>query len=1055
MVESENSISFINSQILDIDDKFDDDEEQIDEIPKVQNIDNNKSQNIDNIKNQKEIQIFKPIQKKSPSKAMPFILFQDGKFIIQEQAKKILSQKSNENIGIVSLVGKYRTGKSFLLNRVILNMQDNSGFEVGPSFKPCTKGIWLWSEPLIIQNNHSKNPFPCFLIDTEGLEAYDEEVNHDSKIFLISVLISSLFIFNSFGAIDEMTLNTLSFIVNLSKSIKIKSVNKEDNEEDLGEYFPTLLWLLRDFSLKLEDKNGNVITEKQYLENALENVNGTSDSVEEKNRVRNLIKTYFPEKDCFVMVRPVENEEDLQNLENIPNEKLRKEFVEQSNIFRNKVKKKIKPKTFRKKLLSGSMLIELIQNILDSINAGSIPVIENSWKYVLQNECIKNSKEIINKFISEINEYRQENRNKKDFLKNVKQFTKKCAENCVSEFIQNSLLDDDNKKEYVEKLEKKINNEINKFDKENEKYFEEKFNKELEKLSKECISNFNNKKYIYEKNYNQFFTDIEEFKEKAFSVTPNFPNKSDIFFDKILIIIKKFFDEEIFKIKNITEKELNESKNEISKQKHKINALIKELDSTKEKNNSNITSLNNDLMAEKLNYKNLEEKMNNLLNLKKSDQDNYLKKIEEMKNNHDIKIKELLMAKTQLETDLKFNNEELIVLKMNNDKITSLNDQKFIYLNNEINNWKEKYNSLIKETKKKEENLKKENISLKEQIKNIKKENKKENINNNLFNTNMNNLLNYFKENLKAQNEENKNMFEKIIKEKQKSSENGNELFKNYTELIGKHSELKIEINTKENQIKNLEEQIIILNIYKQICEKTKSFQCVQCEKLYPYDIFKDHYNQCKESSIYNNKNQELESISNKNGFEGNKFILNPAKLKIKIIKGHLKNDELGKPYLEYILDINYNTQSWRISKRFNQFANLYKTIKNLFKNNIKMPQSSNIFVNFGGNFNGSFHENKIQQLEKFIKDISEIQIVSNSKIFKKFLEFNQNYDEENDIIYNNINDEERINFKNDNSNNNGGYNNRYNNESNLGEFNIQRNSKVSEFSDYQGNLFE
>ena len=1054
MVESENSNSFINSQILDIDDKFDDDEEQIDEIQKNQNIDNTKSQNIDNTKNQKEIQILKSIPKKSPSKAIPFILFQDGKFIIQEQAKKILSQKSNEKIGIMSLVGKYRTGKSFLLNRVILNMDDNSGFEVGHSIKPCTKGIWLWSEPLIIQNNHSKNPFPCFLIDTEGLEAYDEEVNHDSKIFLISVLMSSLFIFNSFGAIDEMTLNTLSFILNLSKSIKIKSVNKEDNEEDLGEYFPTLLWLLRDFYLKLEDKNGNVITEKQYLENALENVNGTSDTVEEKNRVRNLIKSYFPEKDCFVMVRPVENEEDLQNLENIPNDKLRKEFVEQSNIFRNKVKKKIRPKTFRKKLLSGSMLIELIQNIIDSINIGSIPVIENSWKYVLQNECIKNSKEIINKFLSEINEYRQKNKDKKDFLKIVKQFTKKCAENCVSQFIQNSLLDDDNKKEYVEKLENKINNEINKFNKENEKYFEDKFNKELEILSNEFISNFSKENDLYEKNYNQFFIDFESFKEKAFSITPNFPNKSDIFFDKVLIIIKKFIDEKIIKMKNTIEKELNESKNEINKQKHKINALIKELNSTQEKNNSNLASLNNDLMAEKLNYKNLEEKMNNLLNLKKSDQDNYLKKIEEMKNKHEIQIKELLMAKTQLEADLKFNNEELIVLKMNNDKITSLNDQKFVYLNNEINNWKEKYNSLNKETKKKEENLKKEIITLKEQIKNIKKQNKKENINNNLFNTNINNLMNYFKENLKAQNEENKNMFEKIIKEKQKISENGNELFKNYTELIAKDSELKIELNTKENQIKNLEEQNSILNIYKQICDKTKSFQCVQCEKLYPYDIFKDHYNECKESSINNSKNPNMENKSNKNGFEENKFVINPDKLKIKIIKGHLKNDELGKPYLEYILDINYNTQNWRISKRFNQFANLYKTIKNLFKNNIKMPQSSNIFVNFGGGFNGSFHENKIQQLEKFIKDLSEIQIVSNSKVFKKFLEFNQNFDEENYIIYNNINAEERINIKND-SNNNGGYNNRYNNENNFGEFNIQRNSKFNEINDYQDNLFE
>ena len=172
-------IKLLGSQILDIDDKFDDDEEQINETLKSQNSINNKSETI--------VKIPQPEQIKNTSKAIPFIIFQDGKFIIQEQAKNIISQKTNENIGIVSLVGKYRTGKSFLLNRVILDMQNNSGFEVGPSINPCTKGIWLWPEPLIIQNNHSKNPFPCFLIDTEGLGAYDEEINHDSKIFLISV----------------------------------------------------------------------------------------------------------------------------------------------------------------------------------------------------------------------------------------------------------------------------------------------------------------------------------------------------------------------------------------------------------------------------------------------------------------------------------------------------------------------------------------------------------------------------------------------------------------------------------------------------------------------------------------------------------------------------------------------------------------------------------------------------------------------------------------------------------------------------------------------------
>ena len=1033
MSDSENSKSFHDSQILDIDDKFDEDEEQTNVIQQNQNI------NIENKKNNIQISVQKEIKEKS--KAIPFIIFQDGKYLIQEQAKNILCQKSNENIGIISLVGKYRTGKSFLLNRVILNIENNSGFEVGPTFKPCTKGIWLWSEPLMIQNNHSKTPFPCFLIDTEGLGAYDEEVNHDTKIFLIAVLMSSLFIFNSFGAIDEMALNSLSFILNLSKSIKIKSINKEDNEDEFAEYFPTLLWLLRDFSLKLEDKNGNVITEKQYLENALEDINGTSDFIEEKNRVRNLIKSYFPEKDCFVMIRPVENEEDLQNLQNIPDNELRKEFVQQSNIFRNKVKKKIKPKTFKKRLISGAMLIELIQSILDSINKGSIPVIENSWKYMIQKECIKNSKEAINTFLLKINKFKEDNKNKNNFIKSMKKYMKKCSKNCISEFIKNSVLDDDNKKEYVEKLENKINNEINKFDKEIEKMLENKFNEGIDKLSDEFISNFTNDNNLYEKNYYQFFTDLETFKEKANTLTPNFPNKYDILIDKILLIINKFIDEEIIKIKRKTEKELNMTKNEITKQEHKNNVLIKELNSLKEKNNNNIIKLNNDLENEKLKCKNFEEKLNNLLNSKKLEQDNYLKKVEDLKNSHEIKMKELLTTKAQLEADLKFNNEELIVLKMNNDKITSLNNQKFIYLENEINNWKDKYNLLNKDSKKKEDNYKQQILSLKEQIKKLHKENKKDNINSNLFNTNLSNLMKYFEANLKAQNEENKNMFEKMLQAKQKDNENGNELFKNYTDLIAKHSELKIDLNTKENQIKNLEEQISKLDIYKTICTKAKSFQCEQCGKYYSYDIFKEHYKQCSETSNFINNDKLLNKNTNLNGNEENKFIFNPEKLKIKIIKGHIKNDELDKPYLEYIIDISYNTQNWRISKRFIQFANLYKTLTNMFKGNIKMPKSANIFVDFGGSFNGSFHENKIQQLEKFIKDISEIKIIYESKVFKKFLEFNQNFDEENEALFDSMNIDEKINLENDyiNDENNERNNNRYIIQSNRNNFNYEK----------------
>ena len=994
--------------------------------------------------------------------ALPLVLFEEGKFIIPEEAKNLLSQDKYKNIGIISLVGKYRTGKSFLLNRVILNRNQKSGFDVGPTFKPCTKGIWIWSDPIMINNVHSPNPFPCFLIDTEGLGAYDEEINHDSKIFLIAVLISSLFIFNSFGAIDETAINSLSFVLNLSKTIKIKNnnSNNDENESELAQYFPTLLWLLRDFSLKLEDKDGNVITEKQYLENALEEINGVSDSIEEKNRVRNLIKTYFVEKDCFVMVRPVEKESDLQNLQNLPDENLRKEFLEQSKIFRNKVFKKTKPKTFNKKPLTGAMLVELVQSILDSINKGSIPVIENSWKYVLQNEFIKSSKDLINKFVNEIKKYREDNKNNQDFMKNIKKYSRTVAQNYIKDFLKNNILDEDNQKEFSEKLQSKINSELNKFDKENEKIFEEKFNIEINKLSEEFISKFTGENNIYKDNYTKFFEDFETFKENANKLTPDFTNKNEILLEKLINVMRRYFNEQIFKIKEENEKTIGLLNLDIEQYKDKIKELNEEINKSKEKNKNHFSKLTNDIINEKLKHKNIEEKMNNLLNSKKLDQENYQKQIDTIKTNYETKIKDLMTSKKKIEEEMKANNEEFLIIKMNNEKVTSLNEQKFIFLEKEINTWKEKYNNVLKESKNKDNNLNQEIGALREEIKKLKKEkDKNENINSDKLKNNINDLMKYFKDNIKAQNEENKNMLEKILKEKQNEN-NDKELFKNYNDLVMKNSDLQIKLNSCNFKITGLENKIENLNIYKNIVENSKMFKCKKCKKLFNYEDFKNHYSTC--DKVINDENDENKNIENNqniyndNNISKNKNIngissidfrnnninkFNPDKLKIKILKGKLKTDELGKPYLEYILDINYYSQNWRLSKKFIQFANLYKTIKTMFKNNINMPESSNIFVNFGNNFNGSFYQNKIQQLEKFINEISQIEDINSSKIFRKFLELDQNFDEENDLLLlrNNEKFQQTINSNNyyvNSSNKSTGFNYRYDDGNELEEKN-------------------
>lgn len=155
--------------------------------------------------------------------------------------------------------------------------------------------------------------FDLLVMDSEGIGAMDEDQNHDTRIFLLATLLSSMLIYNSVGTIDESALQNLSLIVNMSKQLQIRSQGaKETDPEELRSYFPSFMWVLRDFSLRLIDLQGNPITSKQYLENALLPQKGTSDNIEVKNRIRRVITSVFGERDCFAMVRPLEDEKAIQ-----------------------------------------------------------------------------------------------------------------------------------------------------------------------------------------------------------------------------------------------------------------------------------------------------------------------------------------------------------------------------------------------------------------------------------------------------------------------------------------------------------------------------------------------------------------------------------------------------------------------------------------------------------------------------------------------------------------------------------------------------------------------
>ncbi len=79
--------------------------------------------------------------------AIPFISYSSRTgFSLSPEAEQFLREIPEEKkIGAISIVGKYRTGKSFFVNRVLLNTK-KAGFQVGPTINPCTKGLWLWKK---------------------------------------------------------------------------------------------------------------------------------------------------------------------------------------------------------------------------------------------------------------------------------------------------------------------------------------------------------------------------------------------------------------------------------------------------------------------------------------------------------------------------------------------------------------------------------------------------------------------------------------------------------------------------------------------------------------------------------------------------------------------------------------------------------------------------------------------------------------------------------------------------------------------------------------------
>jgi len=331
-------------------------------------------------------------------KPLHLLRFDEGskKFTLGEEALDCLRAVKGP-VGVLSVCGRARQGKSFILNQLAGAAASNdAGFKVGPTVKPCTKGLWIWSAPIPTRSSDGQ-AYHLILLDTEGIDAYDQTGQYSTQIFSMAVLLSSMFVYNQMGGIDEAALDRLSLVTEMTKHIRVRSDEgngAKTSAAELGRFSPSFVWLLRDFYLDLADSDveggpSRTITPAEYLERALRAVDRGGPGAEAKNAIRDSIKALFPERECFPLVRPVNDERALRNLDTTPRSALRPEFTEGLGRLIDTLFSRCAPKTIGGDVVTGPALASLARAYAAALNGGAVPAIASAWQSVAEAECRK------------------------------------------------------------------------------------------------------------------------------------------------------------------------------------------------------------------------------------------------------------------------------------------------------------------------------------------------------------------------------------------------------------------------------------------------------------------------------------------------------------------------------------------------------------------------------------------------------------------------------------------------------------------------------------------
>mmetsp|Transcript_12941 Transcript_12941/g.24309 ORF Transcript_12941/g.24309 Transcript_12941/m.24309 type:complete len:630 (-) Transcript_12941:1197-3086(-) len=265
---------------------------------------------------------------------------------------------SDYKVCVVSVVGAFRTGKSFLLSWFLkylnhlekldafrdenkytnesktnstsewydeIDSIGNSGFDWRGGAERNTTGIWMWSKPYLLPRSaETSEKVAVLLVDTQGMFDHETTMGLTAAIFGLSTLLSSYQIYNVDKRIQEDNLQQLALFSEYGRMAlhsdgskgntpKNDSVSTQTSSEDANEQgaantaqeipkpFQKIEFLVRDWQNFEDDENFEAceLEMKEYLESVL-----AEREASDLKDTREQITSCFEQVTCFLMTHP-------------------------------------------------------------------------------------------------------------------------------------------------------------------------------------------------------------------------------------------------------------------------------------------------------------------------------------------------------------------------------------------------------------------------------------------------------------------------------------------------------------------------------------------------------------------------------------------------------------------------------------------------------------------------------------------------------------------------------------------------------------------------------